>query len=326
MSNQKSVKKRGKELTFIQKCIIMANIFQDQNKHVINSFNNIPYVKLYSSNIEDEKFVYSKIKGALMLIHEEDKDNSNFFLQIYDINNYSMEFNFQINQILLDKKIVDEKFIGIPTKNYCIGFKFSSDDSMKNFLLSLKCEKPNYDINERVKEFECENSEIQKIIKSIKENLDKKLKNIYKENLSIEQEKSSFQKLEELYYLTNNIEYSELNDKLNIFVDQNINPFAIKLYIDSYKNKIDKNSFPYKIVFNDYNKISNKKNYVDILVNNLINNFEEEKNLISLQKQHKKKNAKEDISKNNMNFRSSAMIRNPNFNIDEKNNFQNNME
>ena len=107
-----------------------------------------------------------------MLIHEEDNDNSNFFLQIYDINNYSMEFNFQINQILLDKKIVDEKFIGIPTKNYCIGFKFSSDDSMKNFLLSLKCEKPDYDINERVKEFDCENSEIQKIIKSIKENLD----------------------------------------------------------------------------------------------------------------------------------------------------------
>ena len=164
MSNQKSVKKRGKELTFIQKCIIMANIIHDQNKHVINSFNNIPYVKLYSSNIEDEKFVYSKIKGALMLIHEEDNDDSNFFLQIYDINNYSMEFNFQINQILLDKKIVDEKFIGIPTKNYCIGFKFSSDDSMKNFLLSLKCEKPEYYINERVKEFECENSEIQKII------------------------------------------------------------------------------------------------------------------------------------------------------------------
>ena len=326
MSNQKSVKKRGKELTFIQKCIIMANIFQDQNKHVINSFNNIPYVKLYTSNIEDEKFVYSKIKGALMLIHEENNDNSNFFLQIYNINNYSMEFNFQISQILLDKKIVDEKFIGIPTKNYCIGFKFSSDDSMKNFLLSLKCEKPDYYINERVKEFECENSEIQKLIKSIKENLDKKLKNIYKENLSIEQENTSFQKLEELYYLTNNIEYSELNDKINIFVDQNINPLAIKLYIDSYKNKIDKNSLPYKIVFNDYNKISNKKNYVDILVNNLINNFEEEKNLISLQKQHKKKNAKEEISKNNMNFRSSAMIRNPNFNIDEKNNFHNNME
>ena len=95
MSNQKSVKKRGKELTFIQKCIIMANIFQDQNKHVINSFNNIPYAKLYTSNIEDEKFVYSKIKGALMLIHEEDNDNSNFFLQIYDINNYSMELIFK---------------------------------------------------------------------------------------------------------------------------------------------------------------------------------------------------------------------------------------
>ena len=319
MSNQESIIKKENEISFIQKCIILANILRDKNKHVVNEFDNIPFVRLYTSNIKDEKFVYSKIKGALMLIYEENDNQLNFFLQIYDLSNYSIEFNLPISQNLLDKKTGEEKFIIIPTKKYFLGFKFSSIQSMKNFLLAFKCEKQVSDINEKAKEFNCEDSEIQKIIKDIKEKLIKKLKNIYKESETIVKEKTSFKKFEELYCLTNCIEYSEINNKLNIFVEQNINQLLIKLYIDSYKNEKDKDSLPYKIVFNDYNKISNKDYYVDILVQNLINNFEEEKKLILLQKENKKKSIKEEFIKNNNDIRSSAMIKRPSFNIEDKN-------
>ena len=83
MTNQESIIKKEKGISFIQKCIILANILRDKNKHVVNAFDNIPFVRLYTSNIKDEKFVYSKIKGALMLIYEENDNQLNFFLQIH---------------------------------------------------------------------------------------------------------------------------------------------------------------------------------------------------------------------------------------------------
>lgn len=314
------VTKKGKELSFIQKCIIIANIFQETNKHIVNAFNNIPYVKLYTANLTDEKYVYSNIKGGLFLIYEENENSTNFFLQIYDINTYSLVFNFPINPKLLNGVVIDEKFFCVQTRNYYIGFKFSSNDSMKFFRLILNCEKPKVDINEKAKQFECQNSELIKIIKCVKENLDKKLKNIDKENDKINKEKNSFIKLDELYRLINCIEFNEINNKINIFVDKTINPYSIKSYIDSYKNTKDKNSLPYKIVFNDYNQINNKKIYVGILVKNLINNFEEEKKLIVFKREHKKRHAKEEYekNKNNNDIRSSAMISRPKYNLDDK--------
>ena len=315
------VTKKGKELSFIQKCIIIANIFQESNKHIVNAFNNIPYVKLYTANLTDEKYVYSNIKGGLFLIYEENENTTNFFLQIYDINTYSLVFNFPINPKLLNGVVIDEKFFCVQTRNYYIGFKFSSNDSMKFFRLILNCEKPKFDINEKAKQFECQNLELIKIIKCVKENLDKKLKNIDKENDKINKEKNSFIKLDELYRLINCIEFNEINNKINIFVDKTINPYSIKSYIDSYKNTKDKNSLPYKIVFNDYNQINNKKIYVGILVKNLINNFEEEKKLIVFKREHKKRHAKEEYekNKNNNDIRSSAMILRPKYNLDDKN-------
>ena len=70
---------QGKQISFMQKCIIMANIFNEENKFVVNPFNNIPYVKLYTANLTIEKFVYTKIKGALILIYEENKGKTDFF-------------------------------------------------------------------------------------------------------------------------------------------------------------------------------------------------------------------------------------------------------
>ena len=319
ITKDNSVANKGKELSFIQKCIMIANIFQNPHKNIVNAFNNIPYVKLYTANITDEKYINSNIKGGLFLIYEENEKSTNFFLQIYDINTYSLVFNLPINANLISSVVIEEKFFCVQTKNYYIGFKFSSNDSMKYFRLILNCEKPKMDINEKAKKFECQNSEMLKIIKSVKENLDKKLKNIDKENDKLNKEKNSFIKLGELYRLIKCIEFSEINNKINIFVDKTINPFSIKSYIDSYKNTKDKNALPYKVVFNDYNQINNKKIYVGILVKNLINNFEEEKKLIVFKREHKKRHAKEDYANNNNDFRSSAMISRPKFNLDDKN-------
>ena len=231
ITKDNSVPKKGKELSFIQKCIMIANIFQDPNKYIVNAFNNIPYVKLYTANLTDEKYIYSNIKGGLFLIYEENEKSTNFFLQIYDINTYSLVFNFPINANLISSVVIEEKFFCVQTKNYYIGFKFSSNDSMKYFRLILNCEKPKMDINEKAKKFECQNSEMLKIIKSVKENLDKKLKNIDKENNKLNKEKNSFLKLDELYRLIKCIEFSEINNKINIFIDKNINLYIIKSYI-----------------------------------------------------------------------------------------------
>ena len=322
LTKEQSVQIKGKEISFIQKCIIIAHIFNNKKKTVVNPFNNIPYVKLYTANLTVEKFVYSKIKGALFVIYEENNGKTEFFLQIYDINDYSLVFNFPVNTKSLDDIIIDEKFLCIPTKNYFIGLKFVSIEMMKNFLLVLKSEKQNSEINLKAKEIECPKNEITKINKAIKDNLDKKLKLIDKESGKIEKDKNMFLKLEELYCLVNCIEYSDLNNKLNIFIDKTINPYIIKPYIDAYRNSKNRNSLPYKIVFNDYTQIKNKKAYVEILVDNLITNSEEEKRLIIFKREHKKRHAKEKYegakNSNISDIRASAMIPRPKFNLEEK--------
>ena len=42
---------QGKQISFMQKCIIMANIFNEENKFVVNPFNNIPYVVAYREKV-----------------------------------------------------------------------------------------------------------------------------------------------------------------------------------------------------------------------------------------------------------------------------------
>lgn len=323
-ATQSSESKKSKELPFLKKCIILANFFQDKTKFLINPFNTIPCVKLYTANIAtDNNFIYSKIKGALIFTYEESDNKTKYFLQIYDINDYSLVFNFPINIKSLDDIIVDEKFICIPTRNYFIGLKFFTNEMMKNFFFVLKSEKQNSDINLKAKEIDCPKNEIAKINKNIKDNLDKKLKLIGGENGKIEKDKNMFLRLEELYNLVNCIEYSELNNKLNIFIDKNINPYTIKSYIEAYRYSKDKKTLPYKIVFNDYIQIKDKNAYVELLVDNLITNSEEEKRLIIFKREHKKRHAKEKYEEtkrsNISDIRASAMIPRPKFNIDEKN-------
>ena len=288
----------------MKKCKILANIFSEKKTTLINSFDNIPIVKLYTADLTQDNFVYSKIKGGLCFFIEDGGDKKyKYYLQIYDIYTYSMVFNIQINQsIIQDLVKLNPFFFCFSTKYYCLGFKFKSKVSMDKFLNIFSCEKEpdkqTIDMNNKAREFKCDNKELSKLLKNIHSNMEKNNKSLGKEsNKKCEQDKNNLAKLNDLYYLVNNIEYDEISNKFNIFIDKSFNPNIIKAYIDRYKTYKNKNSLSFRIIFNDYTHICNKETYVDILTNNLMNNFNEAKRLIIFKREHKKRHKEDDQSK-----------------------------
>ena len=105
---------------------------------------------------------------------------------------------------------------------------------MKQFILMLRCEKQESDINTKAKGFVGEDSKKINIINNIKKDFGKKIKSIDNINDTIDNGRNSFQKLDELYRITSCIEYSEINNKINIFIDKSLNTYRIKSYIDAY--------------------------------------------------------------------------------------------
>ena len=342
MSTNNSLNKKP-ELSYIQKCMILANIASDKKKVIINSFDNIPLVKLYTANLKLDNFVYSKIKGALCFLAEEDKKKVNYYLQIYDIKNFSLSFNMQVTQKLIKDLTKIENvnnFFCLPTKFHILGFKFFHKDSMEKFIKIFVCpetlDKKNIEINLKARDFKCTYKEILKTVKNVKGDFEKKFKAIDSISGKIEKEKNKniFQKLDELYYLVNSIEFDEINKKFNLFIEGTFNPKTIKSYIDIYKKSDNKNLLSLRIIFNDYVHIYNKNIYVDILVNNLMNNFSEAKRLIIFKREHKKRHDKEGYEESkrinseyyvtksdssnkantNDKFRNSAIIPKTNFN------------
>ena len=336
---KKATNQKSKELSYTQKCIILANLVTDKKKVLINSFDNIPLVKLYTANLKQENFVYSKIKGALCLLYEEENKNIIYYLQIYDINYFSLAFNLQVNQKMVKDLIkIEQNFFCLPTKFHFLGFKFNSKDSMEKFIKFFKCEekidKKALDINLKGRDFKCAYKDIIKIIKDVKSDFEKNFKAIdsVKDKIEKEKDKNIFQKFDELYYLINCVEYDEENKKFNVFIDKTFNPKIIQPYIDIYKKTKNKSTLNLRIIFDDYTHIYNKKIYVDLLINNLWNNFEEIKRLIIFKREHKKRHVKEDFeeskrinsdyygtpSDNQDKFRNSAIIPKPKFNNELK--------
>ena len=290
------------ELSDTQKFIILASLSQEKKKILINSFDNIPIVKLYTASLDAENFLYSNIRGALCFLYEQGDNKKNYYLNIYEINYFSLLFSMQVNQKIIKEIMkLEDNFICIPTKYHFLGFKFKTQNSMTKFLKIFSCEKePDkkiLDLNLKGRDFKCSYKELSKVIKVIKSDFEKKFKAIDSASGKAEKEKDKnlFQKLDELYYLINCVEYDEDNKKFNIFIDRTFNPNIIKKYIDIYKKTKDKNSLNIRIIFDDYTHIYNKKVYVDLLVNNLTNNFDEAKRLIIFKKEHKKRHDKEDF-------------------------------
>ena len=200
------------ELSCTQKCIILASISQDKKKILINSYDGIPLVKLYTANLKDDNFIYSKIKGALCFLYEEENNKKTYYLHIYEINYYSLLFSMQINQKMIKEMIeLENNFICLPTKFHFLGFKFTSPNSMKKFLKMISCEtdqdKKALDINLKGRDFKCSYKELSKVIKVVKSDFEKKFKAIDSASGKAEKEKDKnlFQRMDELYYLVNNI-------------------------------------------------------------------------------------------------------------------------
>ena len=62
------------EINFTKRCILIAAINKDKNLILINSFQQIPIVKLYTADTSFENFIYSKIKGAFCLLMSREKE------------------------------------------------------------------------------------------------------------------------------------------------------------------------------------------------------------------------------------------------------------
>ena len=75
---------------------MFANIQNEIDKELINSFYFTPIVKLYTSTIKKETFNYSKIKWPMFLF-QDSKNDDIFYIRIYDIKEYSLRFNLEIN-------------------------------------------------------------------------------------------------------------------------------------------------------------------------------------------------------------------------------------
>ena len=99
-SNEKS-KKKNHELSFTKKFIILAilaNIQNEPDKILLNTFNFIPLVKLYTASQKQETFNYTIIKGGLFLFKDKNTSEKNFHPKIYDSKNYFLRLNLEINQ------------------------------------------------------------------------------------------------------------------------------------------------------------------------------------------------------------------------------------
>lgn len=304
-STKQSQNGKIKELTYTQKCLIFANLSKDKNKVLINSFDNIPIVKLYTANLKQDNFIYSKIRGGLCFLFEKADKKTNYFLQIYDIHTNSLAFSVPINQKMITEIMkLENYFLCFPTKFHFLGFKFNSKESYDKFLKILKCDTEQdlkkYDINIKSRDFKCPSKDISKFLKDVfKPDLVKRIKAIDSpsgnKNEKDKEKMCSFQLLNELSYLLNNIEYDEENKKFNIFIDKSFNQKIIKTYIDMYKNTKKKNTLNIRIIFDDYTHIYNKNLYIELLINNIMNNNIEAKRLTIFKREHQKRHHKEDF-------------------------------
>ena len=122
------------KINFTRKCILMSVISQEKNLILVNSFNNIPFVKLYTTNSYYKIFIYSKIKGALCFFVNKDPNEKLFYLRIYDIKNYTMVFNIELKKEHLKYFIqFNDNFYFLQLRESLLGFQFNSKQNGKNF-------------------------------------------------------------------------------------------------------------------------------------------------------------------------------------------------
>ena len=285
-------KSKGKKIpgvpTFVQKCILLASIKHSKYKILLNSFDNIPIVKLYSAGLTQEKYIYTKIKGALLLFKD---DESKIIATIYDLNTYSQVLNVNIDQKdFLGNAPTDKNFISIPLKYYYLGFKFASENAKNKFVDMVNNGKNNKKYHDSIN-FKVSSSDEIALINNIKADIKKKSEqlNFNKNDSNIEKKENIFLIFNNLYGIIKNIEFDESTQKFNIFINRSFNENIVRNIIEKYKMSKNKHLLPIEIIYNDYNHIANKNNYIEILINNMLNNIAESKVILKAKMEHQKK-------------------------------------
>ena len=303
------------KMNFTKKCILMSVISQEKNITLVNSFHNIPLVKLYTANINDENFIYSKIKGALCFFVKKEQNSEIFYLKIYDIQNFSIVFNMELKKEQLQFFIqYSDDFYFMQLRESLIGFKFKSKLDGKNFH-SILNEKPKIEILEQNEKSKIiKSKEIIKTINKVNDSIKLKLKEKFQfvqkkggglfskkvdnfDNMKINDKKGEYldlSKIPQIYFFLKNIEISDILGKMIIFPDIKFPKILCQNYVFKYDNSFDFNSktAPLKIIEKDFLNILNKKLYINLLVNNMINDMKMHERLDIFKKEHIKRNKK----------------------------------
>ena len=298
MSSNQKFKKKNHELSFTQKCIILANIQNEPDKILLNTFNFIPLVKLYTASQKQETFNYTTIKGGLFLFTDKNTLEKNFYLRIYDSKNYSLRFNLEINQDTRKNYIkVEPNFYCFNLKIGCIGFLFSSAEEAEQFKALLDAgeqDQETRDNTEKYNLFPLKDTDdlFLDLIDSLVDELKKKFEIItlgdkIKEDYHQIVDYLIFSGFLESSQLLGNMEYDKEDNLFNLFIDKK---YPKKLFKKMFYNYDMNKLYPIRPISLDYINIYNKSNYVDLLVGHLINNNKES---IQILKKRKENNMKE---------------------------------
>ena len=293
-SNPKS--KNRNNLSFIQKCIMLANISQDQNLIVLNPLNFVPLVKLYTSHAKQQIFTYTKVKGGIFILKNKNAKDQNIFIRIYSNKDYSLLFNLEINN---DTKY---NYVKLNSNFYCfslhfgyLGFKFETKEESEIFYnLLINGPKPQT-LEEfgQLEKFVLKDSDnvYLKTIDKITSDLDANYQKINREYVKYELKKVDdylvFLNFLQISKLLSNTEYDHEDYIFNIYIDKK---FPYEMFKQMFKRYDLNRLYPLRPVINDYLFISDKENYINILVENLNNNFKEEIYISQKRRETKVKN------------------------------------
>ena len=282
MSSTKKNKKMH-DLSFTQRCIILANIEKENDIILLNSFELMPLVKLYTSNTKQETFNFTQIKGALLLFKNKDPNKQLLYIRIYDSELYSLQFNLEINiETKKNYMQIEPNFYCFKLKIGCLGFHFASTKEAEKF-------KKLFDEGEIDPKVKDKYDQYNKFVLSDSDNLYldviDNLIEIFRKKYEIitlgekldqkicQVNQLIFSGFLELSELLTNMEYDYEDKVFNIFIDKEFNIKVFKKIFQHYDvNKL----YPIRIIKHDYLTIYNKSNYIELLVNHLMNNFKEQ--------------------------------------------------
>lgn len=317
MSLSQKSKNKQNELTFTQKCIILANVQTEKEKTILTPFNFIPLVKLYTASPKQETFSYTKVKGGLFLLEDKKQDKKKYYIRIYDSKDYSLRFNLEINEETKKNYMkIESNFYCFNLKIGCLGFLFSSSEDAEKFKKLFDTKTISQSIKDEYEQYNLfPLKDTDNIYLDLIDNLIEKLGKKYEDLTWGEQFIQEIQQISdylifsgfrELSQLLNNIEYDAQDQVFNLFIDKKFNQKLFNKLFRSYNHYY----YPIRPISHDYLNIYNKNNYVDLLVGHLINNFKEQ---VKIFKKRKDYNAKQkiksgEVRRNNISANESGII------------------